>query len=51
MVTARWRATDSADVVASYRYLDVDYEDGSGADLFVYDVATSGPGLGVTFRF
>jgi opacity protein-like surface antigen len=51
VVTARWRATDSVDVVASYRYLDVDYEDGSGADLFVYDIATSGPGLGVTFRF
>jgi opacity protein-like surface antigen len=51
MASVIWRASDSVDVVASYRYLDVDYEDGSGADLFVYDVATSGPGLGVTFRF
>lgn len=51
MVTARWRATDRIDVTGSFRYLDVDYEDGSGENLFVYDVTTAGPGLGVTFRF
>ena len=32
-----------------YRYMDVDYEDGSGADLFKYDMAMHGPLLGVNF--
>jgi hypothetical protein len=32
-----------------YRYMDVDYEDGSGADLFKYDVSMYGPLLGVNF--
>jgi hypothetical protein len=32
-----------------YRYMDVDYEDGSGADLFKYDVSIYGPLLGVNF--
>ena len=32
-----------------YRYKDVDYEDGSGADLFKYDVSMYGPLLGVNF--
>ena len=32
-----------------YRYMDVDYEDGSGADLFKYDMTIHGPLLGVNF--
>ena len=32
-----------------YRYMDVDYEDGSGTDLFKYDVTMNGPLLGVNF--
>ena len=32
-----------------YRYMDVDYEDGSGADLFKYDVTMYGPLLGLNF--
>ena len=32
-----------------YRYMDVDYEDGSGADLFKYDVSMYGPILGLNF--
>ncbi len=32
-----------------YRYMDIDYEDGSGADLFKYDVTMYGPLLGVNF--
>jgi len=32
-----------------YRYMDVDYEDGSGADLFKYDVSMHGPLLGLNF--
>ena len=32
-----------------YRYMDIDYDDGSGADLFRYDVSIHGPLLGVNF--
>ena len=32
-----------------YRYMDIDYEDGSGEDLFKYDMAMHGPLLGVNF--
>ena len=46
-----FRASDLVSVVAGFRAFDVDYEDGSGADLFRYDVLTSGPQIGVTFRF
>ena len=51
MVSVHWQASDRVEVVGGWRYLDVDYEDGRDASLFRYDVATSGPGIGVTFRF
>lgn len=34
-----------------YQLVYMDYESGSGSDRFAYDVLTSGPILGVTFRF
>lgn len=34
-----------------YRWLDVDYEDGEGAERFTYDMLTQGPVMGLTFRF
>ena len=34
-----------------YRYMDVDYEDGSGADLFKYDMTIHGPVFGVNFSW
>jgi hypothetical protein len=34
-----------------YRYLDIDYDDGSGAKKFEYDVAMHGPILGASFHF
>jgi hypothetical protein len=37
--------------VLGYRAWHADYETGSGADLFKYDVTTFGPGLGMTFHF
>jgi len=37
--------------LAAYRVLDVDYEDGSGADRFEYDVQTSGSLFGLLVRF
>jgi opacity protein-like surface antigen len=51
MATVNWKLRDNLEVVAGYRYLDADYEDGSGADLFKYDMVTSGPGIGVSFKF
>lgn len=38
-------------MIFAYRYLDVDYEDGSGSSFFKYDIATSGPGVAVVFTF
>jgi opacity protein-like surface antigen len=46
-----WRVSESVSVDLGYRYVYVDYQDGSGADEFAYDVATSGPLLGVIFGF
>jgi len=37
--------------LVGYRILSIDYEEGSGRDLFVYDVTMSGPILGLAFRF
>lgn len=51
MVSVQWKASDKLEVIGGYRYLDVDYQDGNGASLFKYDVVTSGPGVGVSFRF
>ena len=51
MATVNWKVRDNLEVVAGYRYLDADYEDGSGTDLFKYDMVTSGPGVGVSFKF
>lgn len=51
MASANWKVRDDLEVVLSYRYLDADYEGGSGASLFKYDMVTSGPGIGVSFRF
>jgi opacity protein-like surface antigen len=38
-------------LAAGYRILDVDYDKGSGLRLFEYDVTTSGPVVGLAFRF
>jgi opacity protein-like surface antigen len=51
IATVRWQFAPNIAAAAAYRYLDVDYEDGKGAKKFVYDVATSGPALGVIFTF
>lgn len=34
-----------------YRWLDIDYESGDGADRFTYDMLTQGPVLGMAFKF
>jgi len=38
-------------VYLGYRALDMDYETGSGATLFKYDVLSSGPQVGLAFHF
>jgi hypothetical protein len=40
-----------ASLAFGYRVLGMNYETGSGSELFKYDVITSGPVLGMTFRF
>lgn len=35
--------------IFGYRYMDIDYEDGSGSNLFEYDITMKGPVLGLNF--
>lgn len=46
-----WRTTEHFIMTFGYRVLDVDYDDGEGADRFLYDVQIGGPLLGVAWRF
>jgi hypothetical protein len=43
---ARW-----FEVAAAYRWLSMDYETGTDAERFAYDVTTFGPELGLMFHF
>ena len=47
----RWEMSDSVGLVAAYRYVSIDYEDGRGAGRFEYDVDSAGPGLGLVVAF
>jgi hypothetical protein len=38
-------------LVAGYRVLDIDYDEGSGTSRFVYDVLSHGPAFGSVLRF
>jgi len=51
LVTFRWQLTERTGALAAYRYMDVDYESGSGSGRFKYDMAFSGPALGIVFTF
>ncbi len=51
IATLRWQATPGFGVVALYRYISMDYDNGSGRDYFKYDVALFGPALGMVFTF
>lgn len=46
-----WQFANWGSLQAGYRWLYMDYETGSGASHFKYDVLTQGPQLGVTFSF
>ena len=50
-VMGGYRMTDHSNVWFGYRYLDIDYDDGTGAGKFVFDVAMHGPILGASFHF
>ena len=49
--TLRWQSSPRFGVLAAYRYIYADFEDGSGSDFFKYDMAMHGPALGVVFSF
>jgi opacity protein-like surface antigen len=51
VATLRWQFSPRTALAIAYRYLDMDYEDGKGSNYFKYDVATSGPAMGVVFTF
>jgi hypothetical protein len=51
VTTLRWQASPRIGALAAYRYMDMDYEDGEGSNAFKYDLAFSGPALGIVFTF
>ncbi len=51
LVTFRWQLTERTGALAAYRYMDVDYESGRGSNRFLFDMAFSGPALGLVFTF
>ncbi len=51
VATFRWQFSGRAGALAAYRYMSMDYDDGQGSNRFKYDMAFSGPALGVVFTF
>lgn len=51
VVLLHWNFSETFLAALGYRVLDTDYEDGSGASFFRYDVTMSGPALGIGWRF
>jgi hypothetical protein len=49
--TAEYRLSRTVSLTGGYRVIGVDYEEGSGAERFAYDVRTFGPELGVVLHF
>ncbi len=46
-----WQISDACSVQAGYRLVYTDYDTGSGANRFKYDMLTHGPQVGLTIRF
>jgi len=46
-----FRASKVVSIILGYRAIDMDYEDGSGHNLFRYDMQISGPQMAVAFSF
>jgi hypothetical protein len=51
LATLRWQVSPTVGVLGAYRYIDMDYEDGKGNQRFLYDMAITGPAIGVVFSF
>jgi len=47
----QWQSSGSVSIIAGYRYLVMDYEDGKGAKRFAYDMTLQGPVLGLSWGF
>lgn len=48
---ADWRLGEHAHAVIGFRWLDVDYDDGEGANRFLMDVSEGGPTVGFAWQF
>lgn len=48
---AAWSFSEHASLLLGFRVLDVDYEDGSGSDRFLFDMTEGGPSVGISWRF
>lgn len=48
---AAWNMFENASLLFGFRFLDVDYEDGSGSGRFMMDVLEGGPSAGVVWKF
>ncbi len=46
-----WGFGTNKRVWLGYRYLDIDYDDGSGIDKFAFDAVMQGPVLGLALGF
>ena len=46
-----WQFAQWGSLQLGYRWLYMDYETGSGADRFKYDMLIQGPQIGLTFNF
>lgn len=51
MLLAGWNFTEHATLLFGYRYIDVDYDDGSGSSRILWDVGLGGPSAGLAWRF
>lgn len=47
----RYHVSRAVSLVAAYRVLDIDYDEGSGTSRFVYDVLAHGPAFGLVLHF
>jgi len=48
---ADWRFGEHASLLVGFRWLDIDYDDGEGAERFLMDVGQGGPALGIAWSF
>lgn len=46
-----WQFGEHANLLLGYRHLDVDYDEGAGADRFLMDVGQGGPTVGLAWQF